>query len=220
MRPDNLPLGLDEPQCAARSVTLGRQATLLTRFAESQAPALLAAIDVIRRVSPLRHMVTPGGWEMSVAMTNCGEMGWVSDRSGYRYDGIDPASGQPWPSMPAVFSTLATEAAAVAGFAGFAPDVCLINQYRPGARLSLHQDRDERDFSMPIVSISLGLPATFLWGGQKRADRPIRIPLMHGDVAVWGGIDRVTFHGVHPLAQGVHPMTGAARYNLTFRKAR
>jgi alkylated DNA repair protein (DNA oxidative demethylase) len=220
MRPDTLPLALDEPQRVARSVTLGRQATLLTRFAESQAPALLAAIDDIRRVSPLRHMVTPGGWAMSVAMTNCGEVGWVTDRSGYRYDAIDPATGRPWPSMPTVFSTLAATAAARVGFAGFAPDVCLINHYRPGARLSLHQDRNERDLSTPIVSLSLGLPAIFLWGGQQRADRPSRVPLMHGDAVVWGGVDRLTFHGVHPLAQGVHPMTGAGRYNLTFRKAR
>jgi len=210
----------DESRSVGSAVTLGRQASLLTRFTASQAAALLAAIDAIRRVSPLRHMVTPGGWTMSVAMTNCGEAGWVTDRSGYRYDAIDPQTGQAWPAMPTVFSALAAGAAAAAGFAGFAPDVCLINQYRPGARLSLHQDRDERDFSNPIVSVSLGLPAIFLWGGQQRADRPTRIPLMHGDVAVWGGVDRLTFHGVHPLAEGVHPLTGAIRYNLTFRKAR
>ena len=210
----------DESRSVGSAVTLGRQASLLTRFTASQAAALLAAIDAIRRVSPLRHMITPGGWTMSVAMTNCGEAGWVTDRSGYRYDAIDPQTGQAWPAMPTVFSALAAGAAAAAGFAGFAPDVCLINQYRPGARLSLHQDRDERDFSNPIVSVSLGLPAIFLWGGQQRADRPTRIPLMHGDVAVWGGVDRLTFHGVHPLAEGVHPLTGAIRYNLTFRKAR
>jgi len=210
----------DESRSVGSAVTLGRQASLLTRFTASQAAALLAAIDAIRRVSTLRHMVTPGGWTMSVAMTNCGEAGWVTDRSGYRYDAIDPQTGQAWPAMPTVFSALAAGAAAAAGFAGFAPDVCLINQYRPGARLSLHQDRDERDFSNPIVSVSLGLPAIFLWGGQQRADRPTRIPLMHGDVAVWGGVDRLTFHGVHPLAEGVHPLTGAIRYNLTFRKAR
>jgi len=199
---------------------LGRQATLLRRFTASQAPTLLAAIEDIRRISPLRQMVTPGGWTMSVAMTNCGEAGWVTDRSGYRYDPIDPETGQAWPAMPTVFFALAAGAAAAAGFAGFAPDACLINQYRPGARLSLHQDRDERDLSNPIVSVSLGLPAIFLWGGQKRAARPTRIPLLHGDVAVWGGVDRLTFHGVHPLADGVHPLTGAVRYNLTFRKAR
>jgi alkylated DNA repair protein (DNA oxidative demethylase) len=220
MRPDTLPLGLDQPQRIAKNVSLGPQATLLTGFAESQAAALLAAIDDIRCISPLRHMITPGGWTMSVAMTNCGDAGWVTDRSGYRYDTIDPETGQPWPAMPAVFTALAAGAAAAAGFAGFAPDACLINQYRPGARLSLHQDRNERDFAAPIVSVSLGLPAVFLWGGQKRADRPTRIPLMHGDVAVWGGVDRLNFHGVNPLADGVHPMTGDVRYNLTFRNAR
>jgi len=156
---------------------------------------------------------------MSVAMTNCGKAGWVTDRSGYRYDSIDPQTGLPWPDMPALFSALAAGAAAAAGFAGFKPDACLINQYRPGARLSLHQDRNERDFSAPIVSVSLGLPAIFLWGGQKRAQRPERIPLLHGDVAVWGGNDRLTFHGIGPLADGFHPVTEGLRYNLTFRKA-
>jgi DNA oxidative demethylase len=157
---------------------------------------------------------------MSVAMTNCGEAGWVTDRSGYRYDAIDPESGQPWPAMPDVFSALAADAAVAAGFAGFVPDACLINQYRAGARLSLHQDRNERDFTAPIVSVSLGVPATFLWGGRRRADRPARVPLLHGDVVVWGGIDRLTFHGVNPLADGIHPMTGSVRFNLTFRRAR
>jgi len=220
MRPDTLPLALHQPQRVAQSVTLGPQATLLTSFAESQATALLAAIDDIGRVSPLRHMVTPGGWTMSVAMTNCGEAGWVTDRSGYRYDAIDPKTGQAWPAMPPVFSALATGAATAGGFTGFTPDACLINQYLPGARLSLHQDRNERDFSAPIVSVSLGLPAIFVWGGQKRSDRPTRVPVMHGDVVVWGGVDRLTFHGVNALADGVHPMAGPVRYNLTFRKAR
>jgi alkylated DNA repair protein (DNA oxidative demethylase) len=218
--PDTLPLGLEQPGSVAESVKLGRQASLLRGFAQDQAAVLLAAIDDIRGVSPFRHMVTRSGWTMSVAMTNCGAAGWVTDRSGYRYDAIDPATGEPWPAMPAAFSALALAAAGAAGFAGFVPDGCLINQYRPGARLSLHQDRNERDFSAPIVSVSLGLPAIFLWGGQKRADRPTRVPLMHGDVVVWGGVDRLTFHGVGPLADGLHPMTGDVRYNLTFRKAR
>jgi DNA oxidative demethylase len=215
-----LPLGLQQPASDARSIALGPQATVLKGFACSQAAALLAAIDDICRISPLRHMVTPGGWTMSVAMTNCGEAGWVTDRSGYRYDAIDPLSGQPWPAIPAVFAALAADAAAAAGFAGFVPDACLINQYRAGARLSLHQDRNERDFTAPIVSVSLGLPATFLWGGRRRADRPVRVPLLHGDVAVWGGLDRLAFHGVAPLADGIHPMTGSVRLNLTFRRAR
>lgn len=179
----------------------------------------METIDEVCRAAPLRHMVTPGGWTMSVAMTNCGTAGWVTDRRGYRYEPIDPLSQRPWPEMPALFRALASDAAAMAGFSGFMPDVCLINQYKPGARLSLHQDRDERDFSAPIVSVSLGLPAVFLWGGQQRADRPLKVPLLHGDVAVWGGVDRLTFHGIAALADGVHPATGAVRYNLTFRKA-
>lgn len=201
-------------------IRLGPQAILLQGFAESRAAILLTAIHDLCQIAPLRHMVTPGGWTMSVAMSNCGDAGWVSDRRGYRYDGIDPMSQRPWPAMPVAFRTLAAEAAAAAGFPGFSPDACLINQYKPGARLTLHQDRNERDFSAPIVSVSLGLPAVFLWGGQKRSDRPTKVPLMHGDVAVWGGVDRLTFHGIAALAEGVHPVTGSVRYNLTFRQAR
>jgi len=215
-----LSLGLDEPARDAASVTLGPGAVLLTAFVREEAAALLAAINAICRHSPLRHMETPGGWRMSVAMSNCGEAGWVSDRSGYRYDSIDPDTGTTWPLMPPRFTTLAGCAAAAAGYTGFFPDACLINRYEPGAHMSLHQDRDERDKSAPIVSVSLGLPATFLWGGHKRAERPVRVPLLHGDVVVWGGVDRLRFHGVQALAAGTHPLTGAVRYNLTFRKAR
>jgi alkylated DNA repair protein (DNA oxidative demethylase) len=157
---------------------------------------------------------------MSVAMTNCGSLGWVSDHSGYRYDPIDPSTGRRWPAMPALFRELAVAAAAAAGFPDYAPDACLINEYRPGARLSLHQDRDERDRIAPIVSVSLGVSATFLWGGQLRTDRPRRIPVAHGDVAVWGGVDRMTFHGIAELPHGHHPLTGDRRYNLTFRVVR
>ena len=164
-------------------------------------------------------MVTPGGWTMSVAMTNCGQAGWVTDRTGYRYDAIDPMTGRPWPAMPRTFADLAAEAAATAGFSGFRPDACLVNRYTPGARLSLHQDRNERDFDQPIVSVSLGLPAIFLWGGKTRAETVRRCPLIHGDVVVWGGPDRLTFHGVHTLADGEHRLTGACRFNLTFRRA-
>jgi alkylated DNA repair protein (DNA oxidative demethylase) len=219
-RPENLSLALDEPARDLGSVALGQQAVLLKGFAASQGPALLAAIEDICRAAPFRHLVTPGGWTMSVAMTNCGEAGWVSDRSGYRYDPVDPQSGRPWPAMPPLFRALAASAAAAAGFAAFEPQACLINRYRPGARLSLHQDRDEGDLTAPIVSVSLGLPATFLWGGRTRPERPRRIPVLHGDVAVWGGVDRLVFHGIHPLPDGTHPLTGNARYNLTFRKPR
>lgn len=219
MNAPSLPLPLDEPPREARSIRLGPQAVVLASFAQSQSAELLASIDELVRISPLRHMQTPGGRRMSVAMTNCGEAGWVTDESGYRYDAIDPQTGLQWPAMPRVFRVLATAAAATAGFPGFVPDACLVNQYRPGTRLSLHQDRNERDFAAPIVSLSLGVPALFLWGGHKRADRTQRVALMHGDAVVWGGVDRLRFHGVHSLADATHPWTGAVRYNLTFRKA-
>lgn len=201
------------------TLELAPGAVLLHGFATAAAPALLAAMDEVLAQAPLRHMETPGGFRMSVAMSNCGALGWVSDRSGYRYDPHDPASGQPWPAMPAVFRQLATDAAAAAGYPGFAPDACLINRYAPGTRLSLHQDRNERDYGAPIVSVSLGLPATFLFGGLRRAERALRVPLRHGDVVVWGGPARLRFHGVLPLPAAQHPLTGACRINLTFRKA-
>lgn len=177
------------------------------------------AVEQVTAAAPLRHLVTPGGYTMSVAMSNCGALGWVSDRTGYRYTRTDPLSGQPWPPMPDCFARLAGRAAAEAGFHDFRPDACLINRYEPGARLSLHQDRDERDFDAPIVSVSLGLPATFLFGGLARADSAARVPLVHGDVVVWGGVDRLRHHGVLPLADGEHPLLGAQRINFTFRKA-
>jgi alkylated DNA repair protein (DNA oxidative demethylase) len=181
--------------------------------------AILAALCEIAETAPFRHMVTPGGFAMSVAMTNCGAAGWVTDRTGYRYDPRDPDSERPWPRMPDTFLTLATGAAAAAGFSDFAPDACLINRYQPGARLSLHQDRNERDFAAPIVSVSLGLPGVFQFGGLKRND-PVRgIALHHGDVVVWGGPSRLRYHGILPLQDGVHPRLGRMRVNLTFRKA-
>jgi DNA oxidative demethylase len=216
---ESLPLALDEARSGADRLALGARAVLLRGFARERSPELIAAIDVIAAVSPFRHMVKPGGCEMSVALTNCGQFGWVTDRSGYRYDPIDPATGRPWPAMPAAFANLAVEAADASGFGGFRPDACLVNRYAPAARLSLHQDRNERDFDQPIVSVSLGLPAVFLWGGKKRTDRVRRVPLMHGDVVVWGGPDRLTFHGINSLAEGEHALTGAYRFNFTFRRA-
>jgi alkylated DNA repair protein (DNA oxidative demethylase) len=195
-------------------------AVLLRGFARAMQDDLLRALDEITAQAPFRHMSTPGGFEMSVAMTNCGNCGWITDRSGYRYGADDPVSGKPWPAMPPVFRGLAGQAAAQGGFAGFAPDACLINRYQPGARMSLHQDRDETDFSAPIVSVSLGLPAIFMFGGAKRSDKPARYRLEHGDVVVWGGPSRLFFHGVAPLADGEHPLLGRKRINLTFRKAR
>jgi DNA oxidative demethylase len=194
-------------------------AVLLRGFASSEAADLVQAVDRIAAAAPFRHMVTPGGFRMSVAMTNCGQAGWVTDRSGYRYASVDPITGQPWPAIPPLFRSLATGAAEAAGFAGFEPDACLINRYEPGARLSLHRDEDERDLSAPVVSVSLGLPATFLFGGLSRKDRPRRLPLEGGDVVVWGGPSRLVYHGVPPLAEGEDPLTGRSRINLTFRKA-
>jgi DNA oxidative demethylase len=219
MMPHELPLARDEGQSGTACVALGAQAIVLHGFARDPAPKVIAAIDAIGAGSPFRHMVTPRGSEMSVALTNCGQVGWVTDRSGYRYDPIDPSAGRPWPAMPAAFTDLAIEAAVLAGFANFRPDACLVNRYAPGARLLLHQDRNERDFDQPIVSVSLGLPAVFLWGGKKRTDRVRRVPLVHGDVVVWGGTDRLTYHGVNSLADGEHPLTGAYRFNFTFRRA-
>ena len=199
---------------------LDEGALLLRGFAEGMAADLLAEIDRITAAAPFRHLVTPGGFRMSVAMTNCGDFGWVSDRRGYRYDPLDPESGRPWPPMPSLFLDLATRAAAAAGYPGFRSDVCLINRYMPGTRLTLHQDKDEGDFTQPIVSISLGLPAVFLWGGLARTDKARRIPLSHGDVVVWGGESRLRYHGIAPLKEGSHPHLGARRLNLTFRRAR
>jgi DNA oxidative demethylase len=195
-------------------------ATLLRGFARPIERELIAALSEIAEQAPFRHMHTPGGHQMSVAMTNCGGFGWVTDRTGYRYDGIDPLSGKPWPLMPSIFRELAGQAAAQAGFAGFVPDACLVNRYQPGAKMSLHQDKDECDFENPIVSVSLGLAAIFLFGGLKRSDKPQRYRLEHGDIVVWGGPSRLFFHGIAPLADGEHNLLGRQRVNLTFRKAR
>ncbi len=195
-------------------------AVLLRGFVGKAEAELIAALRDIVGAAPFRHMVTPGGHQMSVAMTNCGNAGWVTDRTGYRYHAVDPESGKPWPTMPLLLRDLAERAAGRAGFGGFAPDVCLINRYVPGAKMSLHQDKDELDFAAPIVSVSLGLPAIFLFGGLKRSDKPRRFRLEHGDIAVWGGPSRLFFHGVAPLAEGDHPIIGSQRLNLTFRKIR
>jgi len=203
-----------------RSEALGPGAVVLRAFARPSTGALIESMKEVARRSPFRCMTTPGGYRMSVAMTNCGDAGWVTDPTGYRYDAFDPSAGERWPAMPGVFRELATSAAAEAGFAGFAPDACLMSRYEPGARLSLHQDKDELDLVAPIVSVSLGLSAVFLFGGLRRVDRPRRVPLVHGDVVVWGGPARLRFHGVQPLKPGHHPLLGACRVNLSFRKVR
>ncbi|HEY8518977.1 MAG TPA: DNA oxidative demethylase AlkB [Gammaproteobacteria bacterium] len=194
-------------------------AVVLRGFACGADDDLRAALATVERAAPFRHMVTPSGHRMSVAMTSCGPLGWVSDLRGYRYEPHDPETGRPWPPLPDVLAALARSAAAAAGFDGFEPDCCLINRYEPGTRLSLHQDKDERDFTAPIVSVSLGVPAVFLWGGLKRKETPLRVPLEHGDVVVWGGPARLRYHGVAPVAEAAHPFAGARRFNLTFRKA-
>jgi DNA oxidative demethylase len=193
-------------------------AVLLRGFAAMSSATLVQEVEQMARRSPFRHMITPGGYTMSVAMTNCGRVGWVSDRGGYRYDAIDPETATPWPALPTAFLELAARAAAAGGFVGYDPDACLINRYVVGAKLSLHQDRDENDRWAPIVSVSLGLPAVFLWGGPRRSDAVRRVYLESGDVVVWGGPARFVYHGVAPLKPGDHPLTGAARLNLTFRK--
>ena len=198
---------------------LGPGAMLLRQFATPAGADLLSALEAVVAQAPFRQMITPGGFRMSVAMTNCGQVGWISDRRGYRYAPVDPESGRAWPPMPATLRELAARSADMAGFAGFEPDACLVNRYAPGTRLSLHQDRNERDMRAPVVSVSLGLAALFLFGGLRRADATQRIPLAHGDVVVWGGRQRLAFHGVAALADGEHALTGRCRINLTFRQA-
>ncbi len=211
----------DDDEAAPFGATkqLSDHAMVLRGWALPHVAALWPALQGVIAQAPFRQMVTPGGKAMQVALTNCGALGWISDRRGYRYGAHDPQTDAPWPAMPPAFLALAQSAAERAGFSGFVPDACLINRYLPGTRLSLHQDRDERDFSQPIVSVSLGLPAVFLWGGLQRSDRPHRVPLLHGDVVVWGGADRLHFHGVAPVPAGEHALTGAARINFTFRRA-
>jgi DNA oxidative demethylase len=209
----------DRSGCEAENVALGPDAVVLRRFVCGAASDVLADMHAVVARAPFRNMVTPGGYTMSVAMTNCGTAGWVSDRTGYRYAKDDPASGEPWPALPASFLDLATRAATAAGFDDFRPDACLINRYAPGTKLSLHQDKNEADYTAPIVSVSLGLPARFLLGGLRRNDRVTRVGLQHGDVVVWGRSARLAYHGVDMLKDGEHPATGRYRFNLTFRKA-
>lgn len=210
---DDIPTPYDAP------TPLAEGAVLLRGFALDDGDALIDAVNAVTQAAPFRHLVTPGGFTMSVAMTNCGARGWVSDRRGYRYQTVDPLSDQPWPAMPACFAALALRAAAEAGYADFRPDACLINRYEPGARLTLHQDKDETNLAAPIVSVSLGLPAVFLFGTDERAGRTTKHALRHGDVAVWGGVSRLAFHGIAPLADGSHALLGRQRINLTFRCA-
>jgi alkylated DNA repair protein (DNA oxidative demethylase) len=194
-------------------------AVMLRGFAQKYQTQLFAGLKEVAAKAPFRHMVTPGGFRMSVGMTNCGALGWITDETGYRYDRVDPETKEAWPEMPDRFLTVASSAAAEAGFDEFFSDACLINRYEPGSKLSLHQDKNERDFEQPIVSVSLGVPAMFLFGGLRRSDKTERIPVEHGDVIVWGGPSRLRYHGIMPLKENFHPLTGRTRFNLTFRKA-
>ncbi|MFJ3006639.1 DNA oxidative demethylase AlkB [Pseudomonas fluorescens] len=208
-----------EPEQQPRAEQIGEQSWVLRGFALPVLDQLLPALDAVLAAAPLRHMMTPGGFSMSVGTSSCGALGWITDRSGYRYSAVDPLTGKPWPAMPQVLSELAHTAAQRAGFADFRADSCLINQYIPGAKMSLHQDKDENAYAAPIVSLSLGLPAMFLFGGFARSDQSQRIPLLHGDMVIWGGVDRLRFHGVLPIKPGQHPRLGERRINLTFRVA-
>lgn len=209
----------DEPPQPERRDQFGPQTYVLRGFALPWLDEILPALREVLKQAPFRRMQTPGGHTMSVALSNCGQWGWSTDSRGYRYSQQDPRTGLPWPPLPQVLALIAAAAAQACGFEDFQPDACLINRYVPGARMSLHQDRNERDYSAPVVSVSLGLPAMFQLGGQQRSDRPLRVPLLHGDVMVWGGVDRLRFHGVLPLHEGSHPIMGPQRLNFTLRKA-
>lgn len=207
---DTLPTGLER---------IGAQSVVLRQFASPMQHELITAIDEISLQAPFRHMLTPGGYTMSAAMTSCGALGWITDRQGYRYQSVDPLTGKRWPAMPQVFQALAQQAARMAGFEHFQPDSCLINVYCVGAKMSLHQDKNEKDMTQPVVSVSLGMTATFLFGGFQRQDNTQKIVLQHGDVVVWGGVDRLRYHGILPLKPACHLLLGERRINFTFRQA-
>ncbi|KPG95434.1 alpha-ketoglutarate-dependent dioxygenase [Pseudomonas sp. RIT-PI-q] len=220
MKPSTFDLFADmEREQQPRRDQIGQQSYVLRGFALPWLDRLLPALEAVLAAAPFRQMITPGGFTMSAALSSCGTLGWTTDRSGYRYTRNDPQTGQPWPEMPKVFFELAQAAAREAGFVDFVPDSCLINRYVPGAKMSLHQDKDEGSYAAPIVSVSLGLPAMFLFGGFERSDTSQRVPLSHGDIVVWGGVDRLRYHGVLPIKQGQHPRLGEQRINFTFRTA-
>ncbi|MBZ9781828.1 DNA oxidative demethylase AlkB [Pseudomonas sp. REP124] len=220
MNPTTFDLFADaEPEQQPRCEQIGEQSCVLRGFALPWLDRLLPALEAVLAAAPFRQMVTPGGFTMSVALSSCGTWGWTTDRSGYRYTREDPQTGLPWPSMPEVFFQLAQAAARDAGFTDFEPDSCLINRYVPGAKMSLHQDKDEKSYAEPIVSVSLGLPAMFLFGGFERSDKSQRVPLLHGDIVVWGGVDRLRYHGVLPIKDGQHSILGEQRINFTFRRS-
>lgn len=217
--PITFDLFAEEPPQSTAMEQIGACSWVLRGFALAEIERLLPALEETLSKAPFRHMVTPGGFTMSAALSSCGSFGWMTDRSGYRYTPIDPQTQLPWPDIPPAFMELAQRAAEICGFPDFAPDACLINQYIPGAKMSLHQDKDEKHYEWPVVSVSLGLPAIFLFGGHQRNDKTQRVALLHGDVVVWGGEDRLRFHGVLPIKPGHHPLLGEQRINFTFRRA-
>lgn len=217
--PHTLSLFAEDVAQSPRTEPIGPRSFVLRGFALPLIDQLLTALQHVVEQCPFRHMTTPGGFTMSVALSNCGDVGWVTDRKGYRYTRTDPETGNPWPALPEVFMQLAQAAATECGFAGFTPDACLVNRYVPGAKMSLHQDKNERSYQWPVVSVSLGIAATFLFGGPERSAKAQRISLFHGDVVVWGGEDRLRYHGVLPLKLAHHPLLGDQRINFTFRKA-
>lgn len=219
LTPITFDLFAQEPVQSTAMEQIGPCSWVLRSFALTEIEDLLSALKAVLGKASFRHMMTPGGFTMSAALSSCGSFGWMTDQSGYRYTPIDPQTGLPWPDIPQVFMVLAQRAAQACGFSGFIPDACLINQYIPGAKMSLHQDKNERHYQWPVVSVSLGLPAIFLWGGHQRTDKTQKVPLMHGDVVVWGGEDRLRFHGVLPIKPGHHPLLGEQRINFTFRRA-
>lgn len=202
------------------TVLLAEGAMVLRRFATPVVVALMEGVEAVVAQSPLRRLIVPNGRPMRIEMTNCGLVGWVNIDGRYRYSRVDPLTGRSWPGMPATFRRIAGAAASAAGYPDFQPAVCIINRYAVGADLQMHQDRDDTQDRQPVVSVSLGLPAIFHFGGQGRGEKPLTIPLDDGDVVVWGGASRMHRHGVAPVAPGVHPRTGAYRYNLTFRTAK
>lgn len=217
--PITFDLFAEEPAQGVATEQIGPCSWVLRNFAAAEVARLLPALETVLHQAPFRHMVTPGGFTMSAALSSCGSFGWMTDRRGYRYTPTDPQTSLPWPPIPSIFMELAQRAALACGFPGFVPDACLINRYVCGAKMSLHQDRDETHYEWPVVSVSLGLPAVFLFGGHQRSDKTQRIALMHGDVVVWGGEDRLRFHGVMPIKPGHHPLLGEQRINFTFRRA-
>ena len=209
----------DQPPDLPERQALGPESWLLRHTLQTTACHLMADIHTLTATHPFQHMVTRGGHTMSVATSSYGSYGWVSDaQKGYRYASSNIETGQPWPPIPAHWLALATALAEKAGFNGFHPDSALINRYAVGARMGLHQDRDEATLAWPIVSLSLGLPARFMFGGKQRQAPVKDFTLLHGDVVVWGGADRLRFHGIRPLKAGHHSLTGPYRYNITFRR--